>query len=189
MFQFSMYFLSFAPLWACVILKDIFSIFIDKSESIGTEIISIPTIFIIFLISIVVMKRRLNIKDKRNSQKYDISECKEEKLLTAEFLFTFILPLFAFDFTKWQDVVLFTVFFCVFFWLCKTHNYFCVNIVLDVFRYRIYDCKLVNDDDVEIEAKVITKRLLVRCMDNRMQARGLNNDYLFDCTELKSVDE
>ena len=36
-----------------------------------------------------------------------INDAKESKTITAEFLLSYILPLFAFDFTQWDEVVKF----------------------------------------------------------------------------------
>mgnify|MGYP000320977530 FL=1 len=61
-------------------------------------------------------------------------------MITAEYLLSYILPLFAFDFTKWDEVVKFLIFFLTFGYLCIKHNSFSVNIVLELLGYKMYDC-------------------------------------------------
>ena len=54
--------------------------------------------------------------------------------------------------------------------------------MLDVLRYRIYECKLVDSQDIEIERKIISKRYLRLCTEI-IYVRGINNDYSVDCFE------
>lgn len=178
-FQWSMYYLSFAPLWVCVLFMNAMSL-IHGTSSPWTERISILLIPTMFIIAFAVMKRHLK-PNKSGSQKFGLETSSEEKLLTAEFLAAFILPLFAFDFTSWEGIALFSIFFFVFGWLCYRHNYFCTNIVLDISGYRIYDCGLVDSNDVEVRKKIISKRNLTMCTGTYIFAKGLNNDYSFDC--------
>lgn len=44
-------------------------------------------------------------------------------MITAEYLLSYILPLFAFDFTKWDEVVKFLIFFLTFSYLCIRHGH------------------------------------------------------------------
>lgn len=186
-FQWSMYYLAFAPLWICVLFMDVMSL-IHGTQNPWTERISIILIPIAFLIALSVMKRHLK-PDKRISQKNSLKSASEEKLLTAEFLATFIFPLFAFEFTTWEGMVIFAIFFFVFGWLCIRHNYFCTNIMLDVFGYRIYACDLVNSNDVQFEKKILSKRDLTLCTGTNIYAKGLNNDYSLDCFEDGDLEE
>lgn len=187
MFQWSMYYLSFTPLWICVLFMDVMSLF-HKTESPWTERISIILIPITFLIALFVMKSHLK-PDKRGTQKNSLETASEEKLLTAEFLATFIFPLFAFEFTTWEGMVIFAIFFIVFGWLCIRHNYFCTNIMLDVLGYRIYACELVDSNDVEFEKKILSKRDLTLCTGTYIYGKGLNNDYSLDCFEKGNLEE
>lgn len=179
--QWSMYYLSFTPLWVSVLFMEIMSLR-HGAEYRGTEIVSLVLIPVIFIIAVFKMKNGLK-PTKTGAVKYELEEAVEEKLVTAEFLATFIIPLFAFDFTTWEGMVLFGFFFLVFGWLCVRHNYFCTNIMLDVFNYRIYECKMVDGQEVEIERKIISKRNLKLCQGTYIYSKGLNNDYGFDCFE------
>jgi len=53
--------------------------------------------------------------------------------------------------------------------------------MLNVFGYRIYDCKLVEAYNQNIERKIISKRNLKLCQGESIYAKGLNNDYSLDC--------
>lgn len=153
---------------------------IHKTPDAWTEKMSIILIPVVFFVALINMKRHLR-PDKRGAQKSSLESASEEKLLTAEFLATFIFPLFAFEFTTWEGMVIFAIFFLVFGWLCIRHNYFCTNIMLDVLGYRIYACHLVDSNDVEYEKKIISKRDLSLCTGTYIYAMGLNNDYSMDC--------
>ena len=179
-FQLSMYYLSFTPLWITVILMDVFSM-VNGEFNLWTEYISIPLLVVVFILAITCVRKELNPKGMDNTQEYELESAKEEKFLAAEFLMSFVLPLFAFDFTKHQSVILFLVFFLIFGWLCIRHNYFCVNVVLEAMGYKVYDCTYQTFDEVIIEKKVISKRPLPQCVGDTVRTRSLNNEYVLDC--------
>ena len=107
---FCMFFLSFCPLWISVLFIDIKSI-CEGNPNVWTEIISVSLVLIVSIIALVVLMCDLNPQNTNNQQEYRIVSAKEEKTITAEYLLSYILPLFAFDFTVWNEVVLFLVFF------------------------------------------------------------------------------
>ena len=178
----SLFFLSFAPLWMSVIFIDVMSI-ADGTENAWTEIISVSIILICFLVCLIIMMLSLNPKDTSNAQPYVLTDVSEEKAITAEYLLSYILPLFAFDFTLWRQVMLFLVFFATLGFLCIRHNYYCVNIMLELLGYRFYRCKLENEDGVPISKLVISKQQLNGFRTHTIRLRKLNNEYTF-CLEL-----
>ena len=64
-FQMSMYYLSFAPLWILVFLTDIFSI-CDNDKYLVTEYISIVLILLFMVIALWRMRNKLNSKSSDN---------------------------------------------------------------------------------------------------------------------------
>lgn len=181
LFQMSMYYLSFTPLWIIVILMDIFSIF-NKDPNLYTEYISISLIILLSVFSFIIVQRALNPSRLDNTQEYKLEDAKEEKFLAAEFLISFVLPLFAFDFTRYQSVVLFLVFFLIFGWLCIRHNYFCVNIFLEIMGFRIYDCAYSTFEGVSVTKKILSRRPLKECAGTIIRIKNLNNEYMLDCS-------
>ncbi len=185
--SFSLYFLSFAPLWLSVFFIDAMSI-IKGSTDIYTECISMILILAATILCLVVMLFALNPRDRDGAQNFSVDEVKEDKTITAEFLLSYILPLFAFDFTLWEEVVLFLIFFVVLGLLCIRHNYFCVNIVLELYGYRFYQCTMTNADGVTISKTVISRSRLNGKEHEEVTLRALNNDMMFDIT-LKTGDK
>ena len=181
--SFSMYFLSFAPLWVTVLFIDIKSL-IDGGGDKWTEIISISGILLGLLVSLIILFVKFFVTD---DEKYvfTIQDAKESKTITAEFLLSYILPLFAFDFTQWDEVVKFLIFFIIFGYLCIRHNNFSVNIILELMHYRMYDCRLLNADDKEVERTVISKSILSTIKGEDIQVKILNNDYYLDLYDKK----
>ena len=151
-----MFFLAFAPLWISVLFIDIKSI-CEGNPNIWTEIISVSLLLSVSVISMIVLMCELDPRNTTGQQEYRIISAKEEKTITAEYLLSYILPLFAFDFTVWNEVVLFLVFFLVLAFLSIRHNYFSVNIVLELMCYRFYSCELENEDGVSISKIVVCK--------------------------------
>ena len=180
--SFSMFFLSFCPLWISVLFVDIKSI-CEGNPNIWTEIISISLLLIVSIIALVVLKCELNPRNTSNPQEFRIVSAKEEKMITAEYLLSYILPLFAFDFTVWDEVVLFLIFFLVFAFLSIRHNYFSVNILLELLRYRFYSCELENEDNVSVSKIIVCQETLSAQIGNVIFVRTINNEYSVKISE------
>lgn len=179
LFTVSLYFMSFLPLWISVVFEDIMSI-VEKEKYIRTECISIGCILAGMLVSMVVVYCQIHKQGKEGSKKYTIKFVREEKTITAEFLLSYILPLFAFNFTLWKQTVLFLVFFLSFGYLCVKHNYYSINIVLELAGYRFYRCELSDSDGVETEEIIMSRQRLNELVGTAAYVAKLNNDYGID---------
>lgn len=180
-FQLSMYYLSFSPLWVSILFIEAMSI-VHKADNIGVEILSIIFIPIFFIIALTIVKKNIKVSVV-GSTEYVLCKAKEEKLMTAEFLGAYVIPLFAFDFVSWEGMLLFLFFFCVFGYLCIHHNYFCTNIVLDILKYRIYDCELTDMNGISSNIRVISTRNMRLHYTDAICLRKMNNEYSIDCCE------
>jgi len=175
----SLYYTSFVPLWLSILFIDIKSC-IENSEHLWTEKLSIGCILILGLVSLVALMVALCTNGKEGTEPYCLKSAQEEKSITAEYLLSYILPLFAFDFTKWDQVLLFLIFFLTLGFLCVRHNYFSVNIVLEILHFRFYKCELTNDDCVPVERIVISHRKLSGCIGDTLYLKSVNNEYKMD---------
>lgn len=184
LFSISLYFVSFLPLWVSVIFIDILSI-VENQIDRGTEFISICCILIALAVSIVVIYHEIHKHGKEGSTKQTIKVVKEEKSITAEFLLSYILPLFAFDFTLWNQVVLFLIFFITLGYLCIRHNYYSVNIMLEIAGYRFFQCSLLNSDNVKTEHLIMSKQRLNELIGTDIYVVALNNEYRLDVSKMK----
>ena len=175
--SYSLFFLSFIPLWITVIFIDGKSL-IEGNENNCTEKISIALILLNIIICFIVLLVKIN--HKEHTYLYIIEKAAEEKMVTAEYLLSYILPLFAFDFTKWDEVVKFLIFFLTFGYLCIRHNSFSINIVLELLGYKMYDCNLKNGDGKSVEKTVISKKNLLVCKGEEVKIVTLNNEVWLD---------
>lgn len=174
-----MFFLSFVPLWLSVIVMDIISI-VRNDENLYTEWISIILIVFLSVFSLIVLLVSLNTSKRAGIQKYRITGVSEEKTITAEYLLSYILPLFAFDFTVWSQIVLFLIYFLTLGYLCIKHNHLSVNIVLELMHYRFYRCELVDENKVSISKCIISKEQLINHKNDIISVRPLNNEFSLD---------
>lgn len=176
-FSGSLFYLSFVPLWLSVLFMDLNSIR-SSNSCLYTEYISIACILIFTLISVFILLNKIrNSNNYINSTVHTLLQVEEEKTITAEFLLSYILPLFAFNFTQWDGVVLFLIYFVVLGFLCIKHNYFSVNIVLEFANYRFYKCELLNGDGEKTSQTVISRTSLTGHIGERVYLKPLNNDY------------
>lgn len=179
-----MFFLSFTPLWLSVLFVNVMSI-VKNAEFLYTEWISILSIGILFIISLIVLSVSLDTKKRMGAQKYCIVNVVEEKTITAEYLLSYILPLFAFDFTIWSQVVLFLIYFLTLGYLYIKYNYLSVNIVLELMCYRSYRCELENEDKISVSRRIISKEQLINHKNETISIRPLNNEFSLDLLDWK----
>ena len=174
-----LYFTSFLPLWISIIFIDIKSMF-ENAENLWTEIISVFIIVLVGIVSIIVVLFVFATNSEDGLDKRMIKEVTEDKAITSEYLLSYILPLFAFDFTKWDQVILFLVFFVTLGFLCISHNHFSVNVLLELFNFKIFTCELENEDKVVIQSKIISNRLLNAHKGEDIYLKSLNNEIKLD---------
>ena len=124
-FSASLFFMSFVPLWISILFIDVKSIV--TGGEIRTEVISIIIIVTHAFISGCILWNELRPKQRSGEKVYRLVSCSEEKSISAEYLLSYILPLFAFDFTQWDQVVLFLIFYVTLAFLCIRHNYFSIR--------------------------------------------------------------
>lgn len=174
-----MFFLSFAPLWVSVLFINIKSI-VEATTPVTTEWLSIIVIGVLTIVSMLVLLIPLNVKKRAGIQKFRIIQAEEEKTITAEYLLSYILPLFAFDFREWNQVVLFLIYFLTLGYLCIRHNHLSVNIVLELFGYRFYKCELENEDKIVVNKNIISREKLINHKTQIISIKPLNNEYSLD---------
>lgn len=181
-FLLSLYHTSFAPLWLSILFIDIKSC-TERSSNLWTERISIGCILISCLIALIVLMVTLCSNGKEGTTRYRVISATEEKAITAEYLLSYILPLFAFDFTQWSQVVLFLIFYLTLGFLCIRHNYFSINIILEITNFRFYSCKIENEDRVVLEQRILSHRQLNGCIGEMVYLKSINNEYKLDIQE------
>ena len=177
----SMFFLSFMPLWISVSFIDIMSL-LGETENIWTEKIVLLAIVIAFIISVIVLIVTLKNKNTDTEEEYILLSAKRDKTISVEFLLSYILPLFAFDFTKWKEVVLFMIFFFILGWLTIKHNRFTQNLLLEILEYYVYECEIENLDSKKTEIKVVSKNPLVAKTGSEIYLVAINNEFRIDRT-------
>lgn len=172
-----LFFLSFFPLWVSIVFIDVLSI-IESDANLWTEAISLVLIGLGTLISSLTVIRQM--RQKMNCIRPTIEKASKQKAITAEYLLSYILPLFTFDFTKWRQVVLFLIFFATLAFLCLKHHYVYANIILEVCGYTCYDCTMVNSDGSKFETVVVSANELTGMLNHRISYASLGGGYGLD---------
>ena len=186
LFSWSLYHTSFLPLWISVLFIDLKSI-LEKSPYSVTESVSIILILASVCFSSIVIHISLRDYNEGGVFPQTLISVNEEKSITADYLLSYILPLLAFDFTRWDQTVLFLIFYMTLGFLCIRHNYFSVNIMLELSQFKFYYCELVNEDGRQTKQTVITKRQLSECLGETIYLRSVNNEYKLDMSIHPSV--
>lgn len=142
LFKICMFVTSFIPLWISILFIEVMSL-IEKTKYFWSEVIMLTLIIVILPLSVFVMISFLRKKETEAGEPYEIVNAKQEKGLTSEFLLSYILPLFAFDFTEWKSVVLFWIYFLILAFLCIRNDNVYANLVLEKMHYKFYECDLL----------------------------------------------
>ena len=175
-FQPCLFFLSFLPLWVSIAFVDVMSIW-ENSTNLSTEKVSLALILLGTLISFLIVAIQMRKSKQSPSEKCKIEKATKQKAVTAEYLLSYILPLFAFDFTQWKQVVLFLIFYATLTFLCLKHHHVYANIVLELCGYTCYECMLVNGDKEEFEAVVISSDELTGKINHEINYSRLRGGY------------
>lgn len=179
LFKSAMFFTSFLPLWITVLFIDIKSI-IDNKVNLYTEYIGIYCILLGLLGSIIIIWG--SIKNIKNSdfKKYKIIEATQEKGITSEFLLSYILPLFAFNFTEWDSVIQFIIYFGILAFLCIRNNNVYANLLFELKNYKFYTCEFVwapEPTTKSIQVIAISSKNLCANKGNTIEIASLNKPF------------
>lgn len=174
-----LYFTSFFPLWISILFIDIKSLS-ENTNNLWTERISICIILLISLISLLVLRFTFSEKSKEGSTRVMVKNVKTEKTITSEYILSYIVPLFAFDFTKWDQVVLFLFLFLTLGFLCIRHSHFNVNILLEILNYKLFTCEVEDEDKNIMQRKIISNRALNIHKGEHIFLKSLNNEIKLD---------
>lgn len=172
-----LYYVSFAPLWLAILFIDIKNI-LDKEFNLYTEKISIIVIVILFIVSLIIVRNLIMDKRRSGAEKYIIIKAKKSKDITIEYFLAYVLPLFAFEFTQWDQLIIFLIFYISLGFLCVRHSYFTANIILEILKYSFYECSLENPDSKVIKKYVISKNNLE--IEDCILLKSINNEYMIE---------
>lgn len=174
-FKFFMLITSFLPLWISILFSDFISIFYIKSDNIGTEIITIIIILVLSIVSVFNILKCIKLEKVKSKENILIEEIILEKTITVEYLLSYVLPLFAFDFTLWFDCIKFLIyFFCIGYLSIKNDNVY-TNIFLEILGYKIYRCRVKMYSKAGKEIYLISKDNILFEKDNTLEVIGFNN--------------
>ena len=173
--------MSFLPLWLSVIFIDINYIWTKGLNESLFELECAIIIGILLIISIVVVFIKFKHRGHENAFIYEICEAKEKKMITVDFILSYVVPLMAFDFTDLKGIMLFLIFFVTFGYLIVKHNIFNANILLELFNFSYYECTLTTKDCKSgVPTTIISRRPLNSMLGETISVRSLSNELKFD---------
>ena len=180
LFKYSAFFVSYTSLWISILYVDFMSLFYHKTSNIWAEWIGITLIVLVYIMSIVIMVRTFKSLNKENSEKFRITEVQEQRTAALEYVLTFVLPMFAFEFTEWESCILFVIYFLSLLILCSKHNLLFANMVFEVLNYRFYDVTVQDGNGRSVKRAVISKQHLENMQEENIYLRSMNNGFWFD---------
>lgn len=179
LFKSAMFFTSFLPLWVTILFINIKSI-VECNTPLWTEYISVACVLLGLLASAIIFLGAKRGLKKVVYKKYRILEATQEKGITSEFLLSYILPLFAFDFTKWDDVIQFLIYFSILAFLCIRNNNVYANLFFEIMHYKFYTCELIWTSEpttAPIQIIAISNKNLCANKGNTVDISPLNKPF------------
>ena len=155
-FKVAMFYTSFIPLWITILFIDVLSLIRDGSNP-YTEIIEIVLILLGLIFSILIIAKMITNVSHEHGVRYKIIDAQQETGITSEFLLSYILPLFAFDFTQWDGAIMFLVYYGILMFLCVRNNNVYANLIFEFKSYKFYNCELqwIAEPDVPTTQSMI----------------------------------
>lgn len=178
-FKIAMFITSFLPLWITVVFIDSMSLIKGETNK-YTEVIGLIVIFIAVIGSITAIIFAMNNVKETEYKPYRIKKAVQEKGITSEFLLSYILPLFAFDFTLWEKVVQFLIYFCILAFLCIRNNNVYANLIFECRKYKFYSCEIEwvpEPSTTPISTIIISKSNLCANCGNTVSIAPLNKPF------------
>lgn len=209
LFKWNMFFTSFLPLWASIIVSDIWTVISEGYKFVkGLDTVPISINDIVHevfrfagsvpiqLVSILILLLHIaasthyitkEIKLQENSSNKEegcILRAKRANKLTAEFLLAYILPMIAFDFGSLDSIALFLIYFVVLSFLCVRNSNVYTNIFLEFKGYKMYECDIecgvMNKKYVYTDCIVISKNNLTQSLPRKIQYFDFENYIYID---------
>lgn len=176
-----MFITSFIPLWVTILFINGLSI-LRNDNNLYTEILGSTVIILTNIVSIVTIYYSMSSIQKSEYKRYRVVNATQEKGITSEFLLSYVLPLFVFNFTVWDGVVQFLIYFTVLAFLCYRNSNVYANLIFELKRYKFYDCELQwtpKPDLKATRAMVISKENLCAQKGNTINAAPLNKPFYY----------
>ncbi len=188
---FFLFFLSFAPLWISVMLEEIIGLRIPEPH--GTEWCVLVAIPILTIVSLGVLKsqekewQEMAQSEQDGLNTFEICDVISKRTISSEFLLSYVLPLVAFDFTKWLSFVQFLVFFATLAYLNCKYLTVSPNIVLEIRKYRHFECSIKQKCETKARTiAVLSRRDLRHLSGDTVLLPEINDLLRIDIESLSS---
>lgn len=168
---------SFLPLWLSVLFIDFLSIF-TNAENLYTEWISIISIIVVNILAYIVIGVWMKTEGRQASDEVKLCAVKEEKKISAEFILAYILPLMAFDFTRWDSAIIFLFFFLCLGYISTKHNSVSINLGLELAKYSLYECEVQSTEygDDPLSMLLLSRHGLIDERNRIVEIKSINNE-------------
>lgn len=178
-FKIAMFITSFLPLWISILFINLVSLFSNSRLS-SVEIFTTIVILASNLASSLIIYFSLNSLHKGDYKKYKIIDATLEQGFTTNFLISYILPLFVFNFAEWTDLALFCIYFITLLFLSYKNNNVYANLIFEFMDYKFYSCILTRNAGIEgqtISSIILSKNNLSSQIGNTIEIAPLNKPF------------
>lgn len=208
-FKWNMFFTSFLPLWASIIVSDIWMVISEGYKfvkgldtvpisingfvhevfrflgSVPIQLVSILILLLHISVSTHYITKEIKLQESSsNREEGCILRAKRANKLTAEFLLAYILPMIAFDFGSLDNITLFLIYFVVLSFLCVRNSNVYTNIFLEFKGYKMYECDIecgvMNKKYIYTDCVVISKNNLTQPLPRKIQYFDFENYIYID---------
>lgn len=159
--SFFLVFLAYLPLWILICIREVGCILSGKC---GESTLAWSVLGVLLGVGLVggvwvairtysLANRSFNVSE---SNYFRVIHCKEQKILTTQFVVKNTLPLLVFNPTEMEGVALTAAYFIIIASLSVKHRYFPENIFLEWIGWTFYECTVCSMGKDAIPTKTVT---------------------------------
>lgn len=181
LFSFFLTFLAYTPLWFMVAIRDINAILLSNSKTLVAEWSGLGVITVCGLIGLIwvcVASRKNFFAESASS--FKVLSCKERKTVTVGFVVENVGPLFVFDPTTAEGLVLTLTYFLVIASLSVRHRHFPANVVVEWLGWTFYECELMPLQGGKLITETVVSRNYLGGSNQFRKLLRINNDTFVD---------
>lgn len=127
---------------------------------------------LLYLICAFIFEKYLKNNDNDQIEEIEIKNPNKNRTLTSEYLFTYVLPLFAFDINKTSNLLCLIIYLLTIMFLAYKNSNLIGNIYLDLRKYYYYTCTSNNKNEIII----ISKSDLKYYENDKIKVNWINNN-------------
>ena len=183
--SFFLAFLAYTPLWLFVAIRDVNAILVGDKQDLVAEWTGLGVIAVFWVIGFIwvcLASRRDFTSWAKPSDSFKIVSCKELKTVTVSFVVENVMPMFVFNPTTAEGLVLTLAYFLVIAALAVKHRHFPANVIVELLGWTFYECTLEPIKGGTAITETVLSKEYLGGVDQSRKLMKINNEMFVVAT-------